>query len=103
MNNLSVKEVAEILDCTPETVELKTRQGFLPGLQYGRSWIFPERALENILVEQSILNMRDRLSRGLAETHPATAAVMDLKPVPGRQFGPLRAVPPVLPSAPELT
>ena len=91
MNNLSAEQVAEILGCTVEIVEMKARQGFLPGLQYGRSWIFPERALENVLVEQAILGMRDRLQRGLAETHPATAAMMELKPVPGR---PLRVVPP---------
>lgn len=42
---LSVKETAELLECSEYTVEENARKGDLPGLKFGHSWIFPAGAL----------------------------------------------------------
>lgn len=93
----TTEEVATMLECSAETVELAARQGSLPGLQFGRSWIFPEDALRQALNMQAYTAANERLSK----THPATAARAAVKPVEGKAFGPLRVVPPTLPVAPE--
>jgi len=42
---LEVKDVAAMLKCDDATVEERTRAGDLPGLKFGRSWIYPRAAL----------------------------------------------------------
>jgi hypothetical protein len=36
---LNENEVAEILDCEPATVKEKARNGELPAVKFGRSWL----------------------------------------------------------------
>ena len=55
---LTAPEVAELLDCTQQTVEIAARDGRLPGLQYGRSRLFPEDALIEALRLQALANLR---------------------------------------------
>lgn len=93
MKLLNVTELAALLDCSEETVELRTREGVLPGLQFGRSWVYPVGALEHALNTHALVAANDRQSRPVG---PATAAVRNLRPVAGTEFGPLRVVPPVL-------
>jgi excisionase family DNA binding protein len=42
---LTTQQVAEMLCCTPETVEVRARRKELPGLKAGRAWVFPQEAL----------------------------------------------------------
>jgi hypothetical protein len=51
---LEVDEVAALLKCDPETVESRTRCGDLPGLKFGRSWIYPKPALMSRLCDLAI-------------------------------------------------
>lgn len=45
MNDVfSPEQIAEILDCTPETAEEHLRSGNLPGIKFGRSWRSPREA-----------------------------------------------------------
>lgn len=51
------EEMAALLKVTKETIRLKARKKRLPGVRLGRSWLFPRRAvkqvIENALREQS--------------------------------------------------
>jgi excisionase family DNA binding protein len=40
---LNSKEVAEILDCSPDTVNDLARKSVLPGIKKGRQWRFRKR------------------------------------------------------------
>ena len=51
---LSETQVAELLDCEPKTVQEKARLGELPGLKFGRSWIFPKSALLEALHQKAL-------------------------------------------------
>lgn len=42
---LDSSEVAELLRCTPKTVEDQARRGLLPGAKFGDGWVFPLEAL----------------------------------------------------------
>ena len=42
---LTAEEAAEMLGCEPETVEERARLGELPGVKFGRKWVFPVEAL----------------------------------------------------------
>ena len=57
---MSKDEVAEILDCEPVTVEEKARTGELPGVKFGRSWIFPRTALLECLHTKALENTKPR-------------------------------------------
>lgn len=53
---LSEAEVAVILDCEPKTIQEKARNGTLPAVKFGRSWIFPRNALLQSLNEMALAN-----------------------------------------------
>ena len=53
---MSEAQVATILDCEPQTIQEKARAGELPGLKFGRSWIFPRSALIERLHEMALAN-----------------------------------------------
>lgn len=38
------EQLAQALGCTPETVRAGAQVGVLPGLKFGRSWVFPREA-----------------------------------------------------------
>ena len=50
---LKVEAVADLLDCEVETVNGRALSGDLPGLKFGRSWVFPVVALEARLNEMA--------------------------------------------------
>ena len=79
---LTVEEVAALLMCTRETVELCARQGKLPGLKFSRSWVFPREALLQRVNEMALAGAPPQCS-------PMASA-------PSRR----RQVPPVLPGPP---
>lgn len=55
---LTVAQLAELLDCTQETVEDRTRERTLPGLKFGRSWIYPREAVLEVLRLQALAHVR---------------------------------------------
>jgi hypothetical protein len=57
---LSSAQVAELLHCSVQTVELRARKGDLPGLQFGNGWVFPVGALHQRLNELALEAARER-------------------------------------------
>ena len=51
---LTKQQVASLLECEPETVEEKARAGVLPGIKFGRSWVFPREALLTALNKMAV-------------------------------------------------
>jgi excisionase family DNA binding protein len=60
---LTTDEVADLLQCDVVTVENKLRQGELPGIKPGRSWMCPRVALLEVLNQQAHQNITARPSR----------------------------------------
>jgi excisionase family DNA binding protein len=78
---LTEQEVATLLDCEPATVQEKARNADLPGLKYGRSWVFPRAALMEALHTKA-------LARRPAKPEPVATFVKQSQ----------RKAPPVLPT-----
>ena len=57
---LTTDEVADLLQCDVSTVENKLRQGELPGIKPGRSWMCPKVALLEVLNQQAHQNITVR-------------------------------------------
>jgi excisionase family DNA binding protein len=57
---LTTDEVADLLECEPETVEDKLRRGELPGIKLGRSWMCPRDALMETLNDLAKKNLETR-------------------------------------------
>lgn len=70
---LTAAQVAELLQCTTQTVEIAARDGRLPGIQYGRAWQFPEDALIEALRLQALANLKAALSPAPAQAEGAHA------------------------------
>lgn len=51
---LKVEAVADLLDCEVDTVNARALLGDLPGVKFGRSWVFPVTALDARLNELAI-------------------------------------------------
>lgn len=66
---LTTTEVAGMLACGEEQVELLARRGTLPGLRLGRAWVFPVQALAGALNGQAAAEASKR--RGDLEPAPA--------------------------------
>lgn len=70
---LAPEQAAPLLDCTPATVEDRLRDGTLPGVKFGRSWLIPASALAQALHDQALAEAARR--RESAEARPqATTA-----------------------------
>jgi hypothetical protein len=54
---LNSAEVAEMLDCAIDTIDQKASSRVLPGIKYGRGWVFPAEALVKVLNEQALASM----------------------------------------------
>lgn len=74
---LSTQAVAALLSCGEDQVELLARQQELPGLKFGRAWVFPKGALLHVLNNKAVAEMQ---AKGDGE-HPATAARAAVVPV----------------------
>lgn len=57
---LTVEDVSQLLHCDTTTVEDKARNGELPGVKIGRSWIFPRDALIDSINELARLEAAAR-------------------------------------------
>ena len=84
---LTPDDVAQALDCTPQTVSAKLAARELPGVKIGRSWRIPRAALIEHLNEQARGNVRSKGALA-ASVSPAPAAVC-IPPAPkGRREPP---------------
>lgn len=54
---LTVDAVAELLDCSTDTVEDEARRRRLPALKFGRGWIFPREALLQVLTQRALAHL----------------------------------------------
>lgn len=54
---LTVEQIADLLDCEPETVQAHLREKSLPGVKVGRSWKCPQSALMAVLHDKAMANM----------------------------------------------
>ncbi|MEZ2297299.1 helix-turn-helix domain-containing protein [Variovorax sp. RCC_210] len=77
---LTAAQVAELLQCTVQTVEIAARDGRLPGVQYGRAWLFPEDALIEALRVQALANLRAAPERAPAPVLPDAAHAFTAPP-----------------------
>lgn len=78
---LTAAQVAELLDCAPETVEARTRERRLPAVQYGRSWVYPREALLRVLADQALAHVAAAPAAAPASPPPAPK-VLPLAPRP---------------------
>lgn len=69
---LKVEAVADLLDCEVDTVNARALSGDLPGVKFGRSWVFPTTALEARLNELAI---EEAAARRAPRTTPVLVAV----------------------------
>lgn len=70
---LDAAQVAEILGCSPRTVQEKARAGVLPAIKYGDDWRYPREALLRALNEQALANMAPKSPRAVAVATPGKA------------------------------
>lgn len=89
---LDAHEVAEILDCEPNTVREKARRGELPAVKFGRSWRFPKDALLKVLNELALANKpkeRPHITVAVAPTEPRSRRkkLLELSSIPTARLG----------------
>ena len=81
MTVLSAAAVARLLECEVSTVQARARDGSLPGLQIGQSWVFPEAALlarlNEMAAEQAATRRTPLIPRAVAVA-PRPARVRQL-------------------------
>lgn len=82
---LQTDDVASLLGCAPETVRERACLGKLPGLKFGKDWVFPAAALHQRLTEMAIEE-----SAQLRKPAPRSAVLHAITKKPKR-------TPPVLP------
>ena len=70
-------QAAELLGCSPKTVEEMARDGRLPGLKPGGSWVFPAgalaRRLDELAIEEAALRRKRPAPVGIT-TQPVAEA-----------------------------
>ncbi len=79
LDTINAEQCAKLLGCTEETVEELTRKGDLPGLKFGRSWVFVRSDLLAYLAERARLEADERRS-GRANAQRAAPPVRAIKP-----------------------
>jgi len=70
---LTVAQLAELLDCGTETIEDRTRERQLPGIKYGRSWVYPREAVLQVLQQQALAHVRPAAGTTTPSPAPADA------------------------------
>lgn len=90
---LTVDQAAELLQCSPKTVQAHARSGYLPGVMFGVDWVFPRGAFFARLDEIALEESRKR-----REPARPAGVLHEIKPGAARAGGrrrPLPALPPV--------
>lgn len=67
---LKLEEIAEMLQCEPETVLECARSGKLPAVKFGRSWVFPREAFFQRINELALANKPAVRARGVERGTP---------------------------------
>lgn len=88
-DTINATQCAELLFCDTVTIEALARKGELPGLKFGRGWVFFRADLLVYLAEQARKSAEQRRLQ-LTSNTPRTPLVI--------QSGRRRRVPPPLPS-----
>lgn len=57
---LTAEQVADLLHCDVATVENRTRAGELPGVKFGRGWVYARSELIQTIAVCGRKNMKDR-------------------------------------------
>lgn len=78
---LTADQVAALLQCTAQTVEVAARERRLPAIQYGRAWLFPEDALAEALFLEALANLKP----GHAKPSPVPSPIPQ-QPEPAYSF-----------------
>ena len=81
---LTVADLATLLDCNTATVEDRTRARQLPGLKFGRSWVYPRDAVLEVLRQQALAHVRTPGGLSKVAAHSAVAAAQKIAVVPQR-------------------
>ena len=75
---LTVEQFAELCKCSQRTLEEKARNGILPGLKMGDSWIFPTeatlRAINRLAEEEATTRAKPTEARAIKKLVPVKAA-----------------------------
>ena len=58
MSTLNTKEAAELLFCSEKQIENLARDGMIPAVKIGRSWVFPVEVLMHYINEQARKNLK---------------------------------------------
>ena len=75
---LTTLEVAELLQCSDETVEIAARDGKLPGVKFGRTWVFPLAALLDCVNAQGASEMTARRAADPAPAHVSIGVALNV-------------------------
>jgi hypothetical protein len=94
---LTAADLAKLLDCTEATVEDRTRDRQLPGLKFGRSWVYPREAVLRVLTDQALQHVAQPAPPAAAQ---APAAITPLRMVAPASKRPRRHSPAPLPNPP---
>ena len=68
-DTINAEQCAELLQCTAETVEELTRKGELPGVKFGRGWIYVKTDLLAYLAEKARQDAEERRIRDFGSEH----------------------------------
>lgn len=90
---LTVEQVAERLQCAPDTVREAARE--LGGIKYGRDWVFPAAALNQRLTEKALA----QAATPAPAPRPAAVVLRQVQPVGQQQRPGKRRTLPALPPA----
>lgn len=63
MNTLDAKKAAELLFCSQKQIENLARNGRIPALKVGKTWIFPADVLNEFINEQARNNLKPPATR----------------------------------------
>lgn len=74
---LTAAQVAELLECTQQTVEIAARDGRLPAVQFGRPWLFPQDALMEALRHQALANLKTAPTPAASQPEAAYAFTVE--------------------------
>lgn len=85
-DTINAEQCAQLLQCNVETAEELTRKGELPGIKFGRSWIYVKADLLTYLAEKARRDAEERrmdlLNRQQVPKIPATSLKLRRKTPP---------------------
>ena len=82
METMGSDECAALLRCTPEQVEELARAGEIPGLKFGRSWLFVRADLLAYLAEKARLEAVERRSKRQRDSFASGRVSRKTTPLP---------------------